>query len=238
MSEPLSPIRILIAEDMEPLRRLYVKIIKSTSDMTVAADVSTGQDAVAKALETHPDVILMDIEMEEKDAGLRAVEQIFASGLKSKIIILTVYEEDELIFTAFQLGVCDYLMKNASPDEILLSIRNAYQGTSPLRPLLATKILGEFKRIRSYETSFLYAVNIVSSLTTAEMELLRLLLDGKSRREICQLRHVEMSTVKSQIHNILKKFGKKSVEEINTLISSMNLYDLIYNRKNAPSNQS
>lgn len=238
MSDPLSPIRILIAEDMEPLRRLYVKIIKSTSDMTVAADVSTGQDAVAKALETHPDVILMDIEMEEKDAGLRAVEQIFASGLKSKVIILTVYEEDELIFTAFQLGVCDYLMKNASPDEILLSIRNAYQGTSPLRPQLATKILGEFKRIRSYETSFLYAVNIVSSLTTAEMELLRLLLDGKSRREICQLRHVEMSTVKSQIHNILKKFGKKSVEEINTMISSMNLYDLIYNRKDASANQS
>lgn len=236
MLETNSPIHILIAEDMEPLRRLYVKIIESTSDMTVAADVGTGREAVAKALETHPDVILMDIEMEEKDAGLRAVEQIFASGLKSHIIILTVYEEDELIFTAFQLGVCDYLMKNASPEEILLSIRNAYQGTSPLRPQLATKILGEFKRIRSYETSFLYAVNIVSSLTSAEMELLRLLLDGKNRREICQLRHVEMSTVKSQIHNILKKFDKKSVEEIRKMISSMNLYNLIYNQNDRPPN--
>ena len=68
------------------------------------------------------------------------------------------------------------------------------------------------------------------------MELLRLLLDGKNRREICQLRHVEMSTVKSQIHNILKKFDKKSVEEIRKMISSMNLYNLIYNQNDRPPN--
>ena len=72
----------------------------------------------------------------------------------------------------------------------------------------------------------------MSSLTTTELELLRLLLDGKSRREICALRHVEMSTVKTQIHHILKKFDKKSVEEIAAMISSLNLYDLIYNRRN------
>lgn len=223
-----TPIRVLIAEDMEPIRKLYVKIISQTDDMEICADVGTGEMAVKKALETHPDVILMDIEMEKKDAGLRAVEEIYHAGLNPKIIILTVYEEDELIFAAFQLGVCDYLMKNADQEEILQSIRNAYQNNSPLRPELASKILGEFKRVKSYETSFLYAVNIVSSLTTTELEILHLLLEGKSRREICELRHVEMSTVKTQIHNILKKFGKKSIEEVSSFIESMNLYDFIY----------
>lgn len=225
---PESKIRVLIADDMEPLRKLYKKTIDATPDMEVVADVGTGGEALDAALEKKPDVILMDIEMETKDAGLRAVESIFRAGQKPKVIILTVYEEDELIFTAFRLGVTDYLMKNASSDEMLLSIRNAYENNSPLRPELARKILGEFQRVKSYETSFLYAVNIVSSLTGTELDLLRLLLDGKSRREICEERHVEMSTVKTQIHNILKKFNKKSIAEVRELIFSMNLYDLIY----------
>lgn len=230
MSDTL--IKVLIAEDMEPLRRLYKKIINSAPDMKVVADTDTGKEAVALALQTQPDVILMDIEMEDRDAGLRAVENILGAKQNPKIIILTVYEEDELIFTAFRLGVTDYLIKNAPPQEILESIRNAYYNQSPLRPELASKILGEFKRVKTYETSFLFAVDIVSSLTVTELELLRLLLDGKSRREICELRHVEMSTVKTQINHILKKFDKKSVEEVSTMISSLNLYDLIYNRRN------
>lgn len=227
-----SLIKILIAEDTEPLRRLYKKIINAAPDMEVVADTDTGKDAVTLARQTQPDVILMDIEMETPDAGLRAVESILGAKQDPKIIILTVYEEDELIFTAFRLGVIDYLIKNAPPEEILESIRNAYFNQSPLRPELATKILGEFKRVKTYETSFLFAVDIVSSLTTTELALLRLLLDGKSRREICGLRHVEMSTVKTQINHILKKFDKKSVEEVTAMISSLNLYDLIYNRRN------
>lgn len=230
MSDTL--IKVLIAEDMEPLRRLYKKIINSAPDMKVVADTDTGKEAVALALQTQPDVILMDIEMEDRDAGLRAIENILGAKQNPKIIILTVYEEDELIFTAFRLGVTDYLIKNAPPQEVLESIRNAYYNQSPLRPELASKILGEFKRIKTYETSFLFAVDIVSSLTVTELELLRLLLDGKSRREICELRHVEMSTVKTQINHILKKFDKKSVEEVSAMISSLNLYDLIYNRRN------
>lgn len=230
MSDSL--IKVLIAEDMEPLRRLYKKIINSAPDMEVVADTDNGKDAVTLSLQTQPDVILMDIEMETRDAGLRAVENILGAKQNPKIIILTVYEEDELIFTAFKLGVIDYMIKNTPPHEILESIRNAYYNQSPLRPELASKILSEFKRVKTYETSFLFAVDIVSSLTSTELELLRLLLDGKSRREICELRHVEMSTVKTQINHILKKFGKKSVEEVAGMISSLNLYDLIYNRRN------
>lgn len=113
MSDTL--IKVLIAEDMEPLRRLYKKIINSAPDMKVVADTDTGKEAVALALQTQPDVILMDIEMEDRDAGLRAVENILGAKQNPKIIILTVYEEDELIFTAFRLGVTDYLIKNAPP---------------------------------------------------------------------------------------------------------------------------
>lgn len=220
-------IHVLIAEDMEPIRKRYEKILSGTDFLEVVAAVGSGADAIEQSRLTHPDVILMDIEMEKRDSGLYAAKVLLEEDRDLKIIILTVYEEDELIFTAFQLGVCDYIFKNASPDEIIKSIRNAYEGKSPLRAELATRILDEFKRIKSYESNFLFAVNIVSTLTKTELEVLTLLLQNKTRREICKLRFVEMSTVKTQIHNILRKFNKKTIEEVASMIESMNLYDFI-----------
>lgn len=225
-------IKVMIAEDMEPIRRRYVKILNTVEDIEVVADVGTGVEAVAEMERTRPDIVLMDIEMETPDAGLRAARAILSRYRDTKIIILTVYEEDELIFTAFQLGICDFFLKNAKAEEIIESIRCAYANNSPLRPEIASKILGEFKRVRNCESSFLYAVNIVSSLTTTELEILDLLISNKTRRQICQMRQVEMSTVKSQIHGILKKFNMSSVEEIVAFIDQMNLYDLIYNKVN------
>ena len=223
-------IKVLIAEDMEPIRRKYVKIINASEDLEVVSDVESGEEAVKQAKERKPDVILMDIEMETPDAGIRATQRILQDNPDVRIIILTVYEEDELIFTAFQLGVCDYILKNASQEEIIKSIHNAYENHCPLRPEIASRILGEFKRVRSYETSFMYAVNIVSTLTTTELEILGLLLEGKTRKEICSLRQVEMSTVKTQIHNILQKFNKTSMDEIIDMINNMNLNDFIFNK--------
>lgn len=223
-------IKVLIAEDMEPIRRKYVKIINASEDLEVVSDVESGEEAVKQAKERKPDVILMDIEMETPDAGIRATQCILQDNPDVRIIILTVYEEDELIFTAFQLGVCDYILKNASKEEIIKSIHNAYENHCPLRPEIASRILGEFKRVRSYETSFLYAVNIVSTLTTTELEILGLLLEGKTRKEICSLRQVEMSTVKTQIHNILQKFNKTSMDEIIDMINNMNLNDFIFKK--------
>ena len=223
-------IKVLIAEDMEPIRRKYVKIINASEDLEVVSDVESGEEAVKQAKERKPDVILMDIEMETPDAGIRSTQRILQDNPDVRIIILTVYEEDELIFTAFQLGVCDYILKNASQEEIIKSIHNAYENHCPLRPEIASRILGEFKRVRSYETSFLYAVNIVSTLTTTELEILGLLLEGKTRKEICSLRQVEMSTVKTQIHNILQKFNKTSMDEIIDMINNMNLNDFIFKK--------
>ncbi|MGF7142255.1 DNA-binding NarL/FixJ family response regulator [Anaerotaenia torta] len=220
-------IRVLIAEDMEPIRKRYVRILSEAEDIEVIADVPSGREAVEQALLKRPDIVLMDIEMEEKDAGLRAAEKLLMHFPKLKIIILTVYEEDELIYTAFQFGVCDYILKNARAEDVVTSIRNVYEGNAPLRPELATKILGEFKRVKSYESSFLYAVSIVSSLTGTELEILSLLLMRKTRKEICRIRCVEMSTVKTQIRNILQKFNKKSIEEVIAMINSMNLNDFI-----------
>lgn len=207
-------IKVLIAEDVEPIRKRYVTILNQDSGIEVISDVGTGISACENVRKYQPDVILMDIEMETKDAGIRATGEILSIYPEIRIIILTVYEEDELIFSAFQLGACDYMLKNASSSEIISAVKQAYAGQSPIRPEIACKIRSEFQRVKTYESSFLYMLNLLSALTPTELDTLYLISSGCTRKKICEIRCVEMSTVKSQINRILKKMGKKKISEI------------------------
>ena len=225
-------IKVLIAEDLEPIRVKYAYYLGQGPEIELTGSVSSGTEAVSAALASPPDIILMDIEMETQDAGIRASREILASLPDIKIIILTVYEDDELIFSAFQLGVCDYMLKNSSNEEIISGIKAAYEGRSPIRPEIAGKIRSEFKRVKTYETSFLYMLNLLASLTVTELDTLYLLSSGHTRADICAIRHVEMSTVKSQIHSILHKFKKKSISEIITSTEDLHLLELVI--KNRP----
>ncbi len=220
-------IKVLIADDMEPIRRLYAKILNDTEDIRVVASVGSGSEATAQAKETKPDVVLMDIEMETNDAGIRACSDILAEMPDTKIIILTVYEEDELISAAFRFGASGYLLKNAKEEEIIKAVREAVKNGAPMSPEITSKVVNAFKRVDAYETSLLLAVDLLSGLTETELETLRLLLKGKTRREICEIRHVEISTVKSQIHQILRKFGKETISEVADMIGELKLDDLI-----------
>ena len=213
-------IKVLIAEDVDPIRRRYKAVLKKCPDIEVVADVATGEEACKAARELNPDVILMDIEMEAKDAGIRATGEILSEMPDIKIIILTVYEEDELVFSAFRLGACDYVLKNASNEEIVNAVTSAYRGQSPIRPEIADK---------TYESSFLFMLNILSTLTPKELDTLYLLSTGYNKRQICEMRCVEMSTVKSQVHSILKKFNKKKISEIITTESDRKLLGSILN---------
>ncbi len=220
-----SKIKVLIAEDVEPIQKRYCTILSRDPLITVGGCARNGYEAVMLAALHRPDVILMDIEMEDREAGIKATREITRQFPEMKVVILTVHEEDELIFSAFQAGATDYLVKNASPDELLHCVKDAYYNRSPIRPMVAEKIRREFQRVKSKEESLLYAIHILSQLTHTEMDILYLLAQGKSRKEICDIRFVELSTVKTQLHSILKKFGKDSVAEVLQLLNSLNIFE-------------
>ncbi|WP_342756885.1 response regulator transcription factor [Kineothrix sedimenti] len=220
-------IKVLIAEDMEPIRKRYVNVLNSDPNIEVIGDVATGSTACELAFSLKPDVILMDIEMESKDAGIRATGQILSKLPNVKIILLTVYEEDEMIFSAFQLGACDYILKISKNEDIINGVIGAYHNQSPIRPEIASKIRNEFKRVKTYESSFLFMLNILSTLTPRELDTLNLLINGHTKKEVCELRCVEMSTVKSQVHSILKKFKKRNISDIITTEMDRSLLETI-----------
>lgn len=222
-----NPINILVVDDMEAHRRRLERLIESCEDMKCIASAKSGEEAVKQA-ETHePDIVLMDIEMEDKLAGIHAAKQIFDRFPDIKIIVVTVHKDDNIIFAAFQTGIIDYLLKSAPKEEIVDAIRSAYADRSPIRPMIAQKIREEFVRIKKTETSMIYIIRIISELTPSELQVLRLLCENKTRRQIAEERIVESETVKKQINSILKKFNMKRSAEVVKAVNEMRIFEVL-----------
>ena len=220
-------IRVLIAEDFLPILKKCKNNLNKDPQIEVVAAVTSGREAVQKAIELKPDVALLDIEMETLHAGLDATKKILTQLPNTKIIIFTVYEDDETVFRAFQLGVSDYVLKNANESELTQCVKDAYLGRSPIRPVIASKIRREFQRVKSHEKSMLYCLQIVSQLTQSEIDILDLCDQGYSRAEICDIRHVEMSTIKTQIRSLLKKFQMNNVDEVLEVLRSLDILNML-----------
>lgn len=207
-------IKVMIVDDMVSLCRKYEAAFSQEEEFEVVAVAHDGYQAVMKSAVTHPDVILMDIEMESKYAGITATQQILQEFPSIKIVILTVYEEDEMIYAAFQAGACDYILKTASAAAMLQCVRDAFYEKSVLRPQVAKKLRREFKRIKNNEDSLLYTIYLVQLLTDTERDILAALHEGKSSKDICKERFIEQVTLKTHIRNIVKKMKSKSIEDV------------------------
>ena len=210
----MNRIRILMADDNAEICSYFNGIIAREPDMEWAGCVSSGAAAVKMARELRPDIVLMDIQMETRTAGITASRQIIAELPQTKVIILTILEDDDLLFQAYCAGVIDYIIKTDSVHQILTSIRNAYHNQMILRPKYAEKIIQELKRVREEQNGLLHGLNILTMLSNSEFEVLKCLYQGMNARQISESRYVSQGTVKTQIHSILKKFDMKSVSDV------------------------
>ena len=207
-------IRVMIVDDMVPLCRKYQTVLSQSEELEVVAIAHDGYQAIMKSAVLRPDVILMDIEMESKYTGIEATRQILQEFPKMKIVILTVYEEDEMIYAAFQAGACDYVLKNASAAAMIQCVKDAYYEKSVIRPQVAKKLRTEFKRIKNNEDSLIYTIYLVQLLTDTEKDILLSLHEGKSQKEICRERFIEPATMKTLVRNICKKMKCRSMEDV------------------------
>lgn len=221
------PIKVIVADDMDVLREHFSNLIDAEEDMTVVGQASSGKQVLQLVDERKPDIILMDIEMDIKHDGIYTAQKILQEHSDINIIFLTVHEDDETVFNAFETGAVDYILKTSSAEEIIRSIRSAHGGVVQIRPEVAYKIKNEFTRIRRNEESLLTATLILSQLTPIELEILDLLLKDMKVKEIANQRQVELSTIKTQINGILKKFNKKRTKEVTALLRELNITPLI-----------
>jgi DNA-binding NarL/FixJ family response regulator len=223
----METIQILIADDMEAHRRRLERIINSVGNLSLVASAKSGYEAVAYAAIKKPDIVLMDIEMESQMAGVKAASEINKILPDTKIVMLTVHQDNNIVFAAFQTGIVDYLMKSAPKEEILEAIYSAANNQSPIRPIIAEKIRQEFARIKKSEDHLTHFFKIIANLTPSELEVLKLLCSGLKRKEIAEARAVEIETIKKQISSLLKKFDKNSTKEIVIDVTELKLFDMI-----------
>ena len=219
-------IRILVAEDNDILREDLCQQLNSQPDFTVEGEAATGAQAVELALAGDFDVILLDIEMESIQAGIDAAARIHPQKPQARIIYLTAHDNDDMILTAMATGAVDYFVKGSDNELLYRHIRMAYAGTPIMSAHTQEVMLREYSRLRRNETSLLYFVNTLASLTPTERELIRYLLQGLNARQISEIRVVGQDTVKGQIHRIRKKFGCTRTKEIVAHIRDLGLEHL------------
>jgi DNA-binding NarL/FixJ family response regulator len=211
-------IRIVIADDLPRIRTYFETMISEEPDMEVLAVCKNGVEAVQAVREHEPDIVLLDIQMDDEDDGIQAAWQIKQVNPEICIIMLTIHKEDDLIFSSFEAGVTDYILKTEDPQVIMEAIRNAYRGQATMRPVVANKMRNEFARIRIQQRQLSALFQIINSLTRSELDILALYLEGMSYHAIAEIRFIERTTVRAHVSNILKKFKKRSMKEVAALL--------------------
>lgn len=219
-------IRILVAEDVLPIREYLTMVLNHEPDMEVLESVDSGAAAVERGLSARPNVVLMDLEMETPRAGVDAIRILSEQAPEINSVVLTHLEDSESVFAAFEAGAVDYVLKNSSATEILEAVRAAARDQSPIRSQVAKLIRAEFQAMRSERASLTATLNIVYRLTPTELSLLRLLAEGKTQNEIAQLRHVELSTIRTHIGNILKKFNEPTAKDVVKKLKSLGIFEI------------
>jgi NarL family two-component system response regulator LiaR len=172
-------------------------LIGSEPNMELVGEATDGIEVVLKARALHPDVILLDLMMPRQD-GLAAIQQIKQENPAARILVLTSFGEDELLFPAIKAGALGYLLKDSSPEQLLQAIRNVYEGKSSLDPTVAVKLIRELNRPTNLPLS-------ADPLSEREVEVLKLVAQGRTNHEIAELLVISERTVGNHINNILGK---------------------------------
>ena len=198
MSEPL---RVLLVDDHVLFRKGVEAVLATRAEFEVVGEASTGHEAVEMARQTTPDVILMDIAMPEC-SGLEATREIKREMPGIKILILTVSEDDRDLFEAIKCGAQGYLVKNLKAHLLFDTLDALARGEMPLSAVMATKILHEFQQPAGASGP---SPEAVEPLTPREIEVLELIVEGQSNKEIAEALVISESTVKNHLRNILEK---------------------------------
>jgi DNA-binding NarL/FixJ family response regulator len=189
-------IRVLVVDDHEVVRTGLASLLVET-DIEIVAAAATGREAIALSKEHRPDVVLLDIRMPDMD-GLDALERIHRESPEVKVVILSTYDNPTYIARAVALGATDYVLKGASRQDILNTVRAAAKGEGPSNSGELVKVAGAMRRE-------VQSVNSEIPLTTRETQVLRHLALGLSNKEIGKSLAISIETVKEHVQNILRK---------------------------------
>jgi DNA-binding NarL/FixJ family response regulator len=206
----MSSIRVLLVDDQQIVRQGLATILRYTPGLEVVGEVGDGKEAIALAQDLRPDVVLMDIKM-PRLGGIPATRQICAQLPGTHVIILTTYDTDDLVFEGIKAGARGYLLKDTTGEKLVEAIQGVMAGEAQLDPAVASKVLGEFRRLAEESTPRRAKAPdddvavMIEPLTPREEEVLQLLAEGLSNKEIGARLHLTEGTIKNYVSAIIAK---------------------------------
>jgi DNA-binding NarL/FixJ family response regulator len=207
----------MLVDDHEVVRLGLKALIERRNDMEVVAEAAAAGEAVTKAQAHKPDVVIMDIRL-GGSSGIDACRDITAQQPDVKVIMLTSYAEDELLFAAIRAGAAGYVLKQAGGQEVIRAIETVSQGNSLLDPTLTERVFAEVRRAAKAQE-----VSAFSMLTEQERKVLMLVAEGKTNRDIAHDLHLGEGTVRNYVSNILGKLGVSNRAEAAAYATKHNL---------------
>ncbi|MGW4821071.1 response regulator [Streptomyces sp. NPDC004227] len=197
-------IRVLIADDQQMVRQGFTVLLNTQPDIEVVGQAVDGLDAVARAAQVSPDVVLMDIRMPEL-GGIEATRRITTATPDMKVLVLTTFDLDEYVYEALRAGASGFLLKDASADQLAEAVRVVAAGDALLAPGITRRLIAEFSRLK--DTPRAPLKSRIGVLTERETEVLALIAQGLSNAEIARHLVVAEQTVKTHVGRILVKLG-------------------------------
>lgn len=195
-------IRVMLVDDQNLVRKGVRSLLELSEDIEVVAEASDGVEAIRTIPEVGPDVVLLDMRMPGK-SGLDVLQQLSADGNLPPTIILTTFDDDELVLAGIKAGARGYLLKDISLEELVGAVKTVAEGGSMIKPAVTQRLL---KGLENLQTSF-SSLDRPDPLTGRETEILRLMAGGYSNKEIANSLGVAEGTVKNHVSNILSKMG-------------------------------
>jgi two-component system NarL family response regulator len=195
-------IRVMICDDHALFRRGLIMVLESEEGVEVVGEAEDGEESIRKAVELTPDVVLMDVRMPQV-SGIEAARAIADSVPSAKILMLTVSDEEDDLYDAIKAGATGYLLKEISIEEVAHAIRSVMSGQSLITPSMASKLLTEFTNLAKKADERQSVPT--PRLTERELEVLKLVAQGMSNREIAGELYISENTVKNHVRNILEK---------------------------------
>jgi two-component system NarL family response regulator len=216
----LDILRVLVVDDHALFREGIVGILSAQPDIAIVGQASDGLEALVMARDLSPDIILMDITMPGTD-GIEATRSIKQEFPDVRVIMLTVREENDRLFEAIKAGADGYLLKTIRAHQLVEMLRTAQRGEAAMTPQLAARMVEEFRRLARLSPSSAAAESeSLNPLTAREREVLSMIAEGASDREIAQRLTISLYTVKSHVRALLQKLQVASRQEAARLARS------------------
>jgi DNA-binding NarL/FixJ family response regulator len=206
----LDKIKISIVEDLEVIRNGLAAIINMSSDFTVLHSFETAEEALPTILSDPPDIVIMDIQLPGGMNGIECIKKIKEKKPGIQFMMFTIYENSDTVFEALEAGAAGYLLKNTTPFKILESLKELYEGGSPMNAEIAKKLVLRFQQVASHMSEF--------HLTEKEKQILNLVSKGFLYKEIAFELNNSINTIKQHIRHIYEKLHvQNKAEAINKI---------------------